>query len=308
MSDVLIAITTVAGHHPVNQTRLAALAGPLTQALASILQSLPPSTSAPTPTDKTLVMRNTMQAPDTHSGAANFGPRQFGAPDESPCVGDVRVEVHPDAQGATGSQSQQAGRGWGQTPPRSMAADPVLDVNLDQAKTTTPVSALSSQLRPARSSSALTAELDAANDQRGVSTPIGAEFGEAAGADSRDSAVSKTGHHQISLGGLATGVTKPESPLGLELPQLPELPQRPKESRGQGSSRLLESAHQEEESRKQEECRLARHFAFHVLMLLPGEVVQQRAAFWLAHLDGVPDLLHCCVRVATLQDPGVSLS
>ncbi len=56
---------------------------------------------------------------------------------------------------------------------------------------------------------------------------------------------------------------------------------------------------------RQEEVRLVRHFAFHVLMLLPVEVVKKRAGFWLQHVDGVPDLLHCCVSVATLQDPQV---
>ncbi len=58
----------------------------------------------------------------------------------------------------------------------------------------------------------------------------------------------------------------------------------------------------------QEEVRLVRHFAFHVLMLLPVKVVKKRAGFWLQHVDGVPDLLHCCVKVATLQDPQVRLS
>lgn len=308
MSDVLIAITTVAGHHPLNQSRLAALAGPLTQALASILPSLPPTASTSIAADNTLMMSNTMQPPDTHSGTANTGPREFGVTDESPPT-DVRVEVHPDPQGPTGGQSQQAGRGWTQTQSRSVPSNTALDLDaLDQAKKTSPVSALSSQLKPGRTPSALTAELGEVNGQRGIPTPIRTESDEAAAADSRDCALPKTAHHQISLDEPATGVSKPESSLGLELPHLPELPQRPEEARGQGLSRHLKSAHQEEESQRQEECRLARHFAFHVLMLLPGEVVQQRAAFWLAHLDGVPDLLHCCVRVATLEDSGVSLS
>ena len=48
VADVLIAITNIAGQHPLNQARLASLADPLTEALASVLQALPPLALAAT--------------------------------------------------------------------------------------------------------------------------------------------------------------------------------------------------------------------------------------------------------------------
>ncbi|DBA85814.1 TPA: hypothetical protein ACH3X1_005366 [Trebouxia sp. C0004] len=315
VTDMLIAITNIAGQHPLNQARLASLAEPLTEALASVLQALPPLALAATAvvtssqTDHPHQQQDEQQHSDGHKPS-----RQVSITDESKTEGNVPIEVHPQAvcvpPELTVSESQPSG-GLHSHCSYAAAATPA-GSGSHQAGITAAVSALSAQLKPTRPASALTAQLQSPGSAEATPSGINAHPAASGGAPSLPILSSHT--PQISLGGAAAELSRSESLLGLELPQLPESSrqlepsQTPESSQQPTASQGHEPSHahgssQEESMQHQEEVRLVRHFAFHVLMLLPAEVVKKRAGFWLQHADGVPDLLHCCVRVATLQDP-----
>jgi len=311
---VLIAITNIAGQHPLNQARLASLADPLTEALASVLQALPPLAPAAT------AMVTSLQPDHPHRQQGEQQPsdrhepsRQISTTGKTKTEGNASIEIHPQAGHVTSeltfSESQPAGEVH--SPSSYAAAAAPAGPGSHQAGTTAAVSALSAQLKPTRPASALTAQLQ--SPENAEATPSSITAHPAASGNAHSSPRSSNHTPQISLGGAAAELSRPESPLGLELPESsqqlepsprPESPQQPAASQGHEPSHVHGSS-EEERMRRQEEVRLVRHFAFHVLMLLPAEVVQKRAGFWLQHVDGVPDLLHCCVRVATLQDPQV---
>ena len=312
VADVLIAITNIAGQHPLNQARLASLADPLTEALASMLQALPPLASAATAVVTSSQPDHPHQQQDEQQPSDRHEPsRQISNLGKSKIEGNASTEVHPQAGHVTSEltvgELQPAGEVHG--PSSYAAAATPAASGSHQAGTTAAVSALSAQLRPTRLASALTAQLQSPES---AETSIKAHPAPSGVAPSSPTSSSHT--PQISLSGAAAELSRPESPLGLELPessqqlepsQSPELPQ-PAASQGHEPSHAHGSSEQAR-MRRQEEVRLVRHFAFHVLMLLPAEVVKTRAGFWLQHVHGVPDLLRCCVRVATLQDPQVRL-
>lgn len=312
VADVLIAITNIAGQHPLNQARLASLADPLTEALASVLQALPPLALAATAVVTSSQPDHPQQQQDEQQNLDSHEPsRQISITDK--LEGNVPTEVHSQAARLTPeltvSESQPAGEVH--SPSSYAAAATPVGSGSHQAGTTAAVSALSAQLKPTKPASALTAQLQSPGSAEATPSSIKAHPAASGGAPSSPRSSSHT--PQISLGGAAAELSRPESPLGLELPEssqqlepsrCPESPQQPTASQGHEPSHAHGSS-QEERTQRQEEVRLVRHFAFHVLMLLPAEVVEKRAGFWLQHVDGVPDLLHCCVRVATLQDPQV---
>ena len=316
---MLIAITNVAGQHPLNQARLASLADPLTEALASVLQALPPLASAATAVITSSQPDHAHQQQDEQQHSDRHEPsRQISITDEM--EGNIPIEVHPQAVCVTPeltiSELQPAG-GHHSHSSYAAPATPAGSGSHQAGITAAAVSALTAQLKPARPASALTAQLQSPESAEVTLPSINAHPAASKAGPSSPRSSSHT--PQISLGGAAAELSRPESPLGLELPQLPEssqqlelshtpeLPQQPAASEGHKPSRAHGSS-QQERMQSQEEVRLVRHFAFHVLMLLPAEVVKTRAGFWLQHVNGVPDLLHCCVRVATLQDPLVRLS
>ena len=314
VADVLIAITNIAGQHPLNQARLASLAEPLTEALASVLQALPPLASASTAVVTFSQPDHPHQQQDEQQQSVRHEPsRQISTMEKAKIKGDVPIEVHPQAGHVTSdltvSESQPADEVH--KPSSYAAAATPARSGSHQAGITAAVSALSAQLKPTRPASALTAQLQS---PQSAETSIKAH--PAASGDTPSSPISFSHTPQISLGGAAAALSRPESPLGCELPessqqlepsQPPDSPQQPAASQAHQPSHAHGSS-EEERMQHQEEVRLARHFAFHVLMLLPAEVIKKRAGFWLQHVDGVPDLLHCCVRIATLQDPQVRSS
>ena len=318
VADVLIAITNIAGQHPLNQARLASLAEPLTEALASVLQALPPLTSASTAVVTSSQPDHPHQQQDEQQPSDRHEPsRQISNTGESKIERNASDEVHPQADHVTSelSVSELQPAGEVHSPSSYEAAANPAGSGSHQAGVTAAVSALSAQLKPTRPASALTAQLQSPENAEATPSSVKAHPAASGGAP-RGSPRSSSQTPQISLGAAAAELSRPESPLGLELPessrqleppQSPESPQQPAASQAHQPSHAHGSS-EEERMQHQEEVRLARHFAFHVLMLLPAEVMKKRAGFWLQHVDGVPDLLHCCVRVATLQDPQVRSS
>lgn len=51
---------------------------------------------------------------------------------------------------------------------------------------------------------------------------------------------------------------------------------------------------------------LGRRFVYHLLLHLPVDVLRERQAFWMEHAVGLPQLMHCCLGVAVMQEPTVS--
>ncbi len=303
MIDALIAITNIVGHHPLNQALLASLADPLTDALASLLQSLPPPSVTPTAvaTATDPGSTPTQRADESLTGGGLLTTHSHVSRNESQEEGDVAVGVHDQARRTPAGKSEQAGG-------------------------TAAVSALTAQLKAAKLPSALTAQLQATETHESQAT----ETHESQATETHESqAWPVPGDPKpavdtadgIDAAAAATAAAADQGPLIPDLrasevdsasaiarahgTDTPEPSLLPDSSHGHEPSEGLDSL-QGEALQAQKENRLARQFVYHVLMLLPAETVRQRAAFWMAHVAGVPEIQHICVKVAVVQDPQVS--
>lgn len=80
----------------------------------------------------------------------------------------------------------------------------------------------------------------------------------------------------------------------------PSAPPQGAASNQRGKSSKKRQRHEDEE------VQLARRFAYHLLLHLPVDVLKDRQAFWMEHAVGLPQLMHCCLGVAVMQEPTVS--
>ena len=285
MVQVLIAITNIVGRHPLNQARLASLATPLLESLASLLQSLP--LPGPISGDTS---RGTVTVPDSDPSPPLSARPTMDAVinmDESQAEGNIPIEVHSQARNitakATGAVPQETGN--------TAAAVSVCRFQLDPVR---PASALTAQLTGAvlLPAGALThnttsAASAAAADVR--STASAADTAAAAAADADADADAST-----TIAPVRADQAGPRGSHDLPGQSTPHTP------------RAASASSQQHESQHGTEIRLAKQFVYHVLMLLPAVFVRQRAGFWMENAAGLPDLLRCCIAVAVLQDPVVS--
>ena len=287
MIDALIAITNIVGHHPLNQALLASLADPLTDALASLLQSLPPPSVTPTAvaTATDPGSTPTQRADESLTGGGLLTTHSHVSRNESQEEGDVAVGVHDQARRTPAGKSEQAGG-------------------------TAAVSALTAQLKAAKLPSALTAQLQATETHESQAWPVPGDpkpaVDTADGIDAAAAATAAAADQGPLIPDLRASEVDSASAIarahGTDTPEPSLLPDS---SHGHEPSEGLDSL-QGEALQAQKENRLARQFVYHVLMLLPAETVRQRAAFWMAHVAGVPEMQHICVKVAVVQDPQVS--